>query len=203
MVGPHSAPQQNLISQGVTFTFNDLGGNTLQLTIDNILSGPIAPADNWAPVQFLDAFDIRDVGSFSAATATYIAQSENGALGKQVTGSGIGCANGGGASTCFDWTPNLSLTDHMVFDIAFTPSGSGVDLSNPHLKIAFLVNDNDTSKTGDLLSENIRSDVVINNQCTGNCPVPGPLVGAGIPGILAGLVGIIGLRYRRRRRLEA
>src|SRR6476469_5962605 len=91
-----------LISQGVTFTFNVVDSDTLRLTVDNILDA----TGNWAPAQFFDAFDIRDVGSFSAATATYVntPQSETGSLGKQVTGAGIGCANGGGASACFDWT---------------------------------------------------------------------------------------------------
>jgi len=177
-----------LVSQGVTFTFNDLGSNTLRLTIDNILNA----TGDWGPVTLFDGFDVRDVGSFSAATATYVfapPQSEPGQLGEQVTGSGIGCDNGGGASACFDWTPNLSLTNHMVIDIAFTPSGGGTDLSNPHLKVAFLVNDNDTSKTGDLLSLNIRSD-----------PVPGPIVGAGLPGLMLACGGLLGLARRRRQK---
>jgi hypothetical protein len=175
-----------LVSQGVTFTFNDLGGSVLELTIDNILNA----TGNWAPVQFFDAFDIRDVGSFSAATATYVftpPQSEPGQLGEQVSGASIGCNNGGGASACFDWTPNLSLTNHMVIDIAFTPSGSGVDLSNPHLKVSFLVNDNDTTPTGDLLSQNIPS-------------VPGPIVGAGLPGLMLACGGLLGLARRRRQK---
>src|SRR6476661_3736990 len=92
----------NLISQNVTFTFNDLGSNVLRLTVDNILNA----TGDWAPVQFFDAFDVRDVGSFSAATATYGAQSEVGQLGNQVNGSGAGCNAGGGDSACFDWTPN-------------------------------------------------------------------------------------------------
>jgi len=175
-----------LVSQGVTFTFTDLGSNVLELTIDNILNA----TGNWAPVTLFDAFDIRDVGSFSAATATYVfapPQSETGQLGEQVTGASTGCNNGGGASACFDWTPNLALTNHMVIDIAFTPSGAGVDLSNPHLKVGFLVNDTDTSPTGDLLSQNIRS-------------VPGPIVGAGLPGLVVACGGLLGLARRRRQR---
>jgi len=180
-----------LISQDVTFTFNVVDSNTLRLTVDNILNA----TGNWAPAQFFDAFDIRDVGSFSAATATYVTtpQSETGSLGKQVTGAGIGCANGGGASACFDWTPNLSLTNHMVFNIDFVPIGSGLDFTSPHLKVAFLVNDIDTSKTGDLLSKNFASDRA----------VPGPIVGAGLPGLVAACFGLLTLARRRRQGIAA
>jgi hypothetical protein len=182
-----------LISQGVTFTFNAVDSDTLRLTVDNVLNA----TGNWAPVNFFDAFDIRDVGSFSAATATYVGtgQTSSGALGKQVTGAGIGCNNGGGASACFDWNANLALTNHMVFNIDYIPSGGGLDFSNPHLKVAFLVNDTDTSKTGDLLSLNIASDPLRS--------VPGPIVGAGIPGLVTTLLGMFGLSFWRRRRQTA
>jgi len=190
--------QANVVSQGVTFTFNDLGSNILRLTVDNILNA----TGDWAPVQFFDAFDIRDVGSFSAATATYSAgpASDGGSLGQQVNGSGVGCESGGGASACFDWTPNLSLTNHMVFDIAFTPSGGGVDLGDPHLKVSFLVNATDTNKTGDLLSVNIGTDPTPGTFCTGVCPVPGPTLGAGLPGLIAACGGLLALARRRRQR---
>jgi hypothetical protein len=183
------------ISQGVTFTFNDLGNNTLRLTVDNVLNA----TGNWAPVQFFDAFDIRDIGSFSAATATYNAgpQSEGGALSEQVNGSGVGCNNGGGSSACFDWTPNLTLTNHMVFDIAFIPSGGGLNFSDPHLKVGFLTNANDTSKTGDLLSVNFASDPL----CRDGCAVPGPIVGAGLPGLVMAFGGL--LAWRRRKQAAA
>jgi hypothetical protein len=176
-----------LVSQGVTFTFTVLDSDSLRLTVDNVLNA----TGNWAPVNFFDAFSISEAGSFSAATATYVGngQSEIGSIGQQVTGSGIGCANGGGASACFDWTANLSLANHMVFNIDFVASGGGLDFSKPHLKVAFLVNDADTSKTGDLLSLAF---------APGESPVPGPIVGAGLPGLMMALGGLVILARRRR-----
>lgn len=177
----------SLVTQNVTFTFNVVDADTLRLTIDGVLDA----TGNWAPVKFLDAFDVRDVGAFSAAKATYLGNSqfESGASGKQVTGAGVGCANGGGASACFDWTPNLALTNHMVFDLDFTPKGTGLDFSDPHLKIAFFVNDTDKKKTGDLLSLNFAPDRI--------APVPEPSTWAML---MLGFAGVGLMAYRQRNR---
>jgi hypothetical protein len=79
----------------------------------------------------------------------------------------------------------------MVIDIAFTLGlGDVLDLSNPHLKVAFLINDNDRSAQGSLFSQNVASEV------------PGPIVGAGLPGLVAACFGLIALA-RRRRSVEA
>lgn len=184
LAGTTLSASASTISQGVTFTFEAVDADTLRLTVDNLPNA----TGNWAPVNFFDAFDVRDVGSFSSATATYGVTSVGGVLGNQVNGSGVGCSNGGGASACFDWSPNLAITSHMVFNIDFVPTGGGVDFSNPHLKVSFLVNDTDTTKTGDLLSLNIPLDVA---------RVPGPAVGAGIPGLLMAIGGVVAWRRRK------
>lgn len=176
----------SLVSQNVTFTFNVVDADTLRLTVDGVLDA----TGNWAPVKFLDAFDIRNVGAFSAAKATYLGNSqfESGVSSKQVTGAGVGCANGGGASACFDWTPNLALTNHMEFNIDFTSTGSGLDFSNPHLKIAFFKNNTDTKKTGDLLSQNFAPDQI--------GAVPEPSTWAMM---IFGFAGVGFMAYRRRK----
>jgi len=177
----------SLVSQNVTFTFNVVDADTLRLTVDGVLDA----TGNWAPVKFFDAFDIRNVGTFSAATATYLgnSQSESGVSGKQVTGAGVGCANGGGASACFDWTPNLSLTNHMEFNIDFTPTGGGLNFSNPHLKVAFFINDTDTKKTGDLLSLNFAPDQI------GSVPEPSTWAM-----MILGFAGVGFMAYRRKNK---
>lgn len=184
LAGTTLSASASIISQGVTFTFEAVDADTLRLTVDNL---PNATGD-WASVNFFDAFDIRDVGSFSSATATYGVTSVSGQLGQQANGSGVGCNSGGGASACFNWGPNLSITNHMVFNIDFIPAGAGLDFSNPHLKVSFLVNDTDTRKTGDLLSLNIPVNAA---------PVPGPAVGAGIPGLLMAVGAIVAWRRRK------
>jgi hypothetical protein len=177
----------SLVSQNVTFTFNVVDADTLRLTVDGVLDA----TGNWAPVKFLDAFDIKNVGTFSAAKATYLSNSqfEGGVAGKQVTGAGVGCANGGGASACFDWTPNLSLTNHMVFNIDFTPTGGGLNFSNPHLKIAFFINDTDKKKTGDLLSAYFAPDQIAS--------VPEPSTWAMM---ILGFAGVGFMAYRRKNK---
>jgi hypothetical protein len=185
LIGTTFGASAALISQGVTFTFEAVDANTLRFTVDNLPNA----TGNWASVNFFDAFDLRNVGSFLSATATYGATSQSAVLGKQVSGSGVGCNNGGGASACFNWVPNLSITDHMVFNIAFVPNGAGLNFSDPHLKVSFLVNDDDTKKTGDLLSQDI--------PITTARSVPGPIVGAGIPGLVMALGGL--LAWRRRK----
>nr|WP_063993589.1 PEPxxWA-CTERM sorting domain-containing protein [Bradyrhizobium sp.] len=177
----------SLVSQSVTFTFNVVDADTLRLTVDGVLDA----TGNWAPVKFLDAFDVRNVGSFSAASATYLGNSQfvGGVAGKQVTGAGVGCANGGGASACFNWTPNLTLTNHMVFNIDFTPSGAGLDFSNPHLKVAFFTNNTDTKKTGDLLSANFAPDQITS--------VPEPSTWAMM---ILGFAGLGFMAYRQKNK---
>jgi len=49
---------------------------------------------------------------------------------------------------------------------------------------------------------NGRGGGVINPQCDPNCPpaaVPGPIVGAGLPGLIVACLGLIGLARRRRK----
>jgi hypothetical protein len=81
----------------------------------------------------------------------------------------------------------------VVFDIFFT-GGTFVDLSIAHLKVMFLNADTPCTDVfhgcnaqGDLLSR----DIV----------VPGPIVGAGLPGLIFASGGLLMLARRRRQKL--
>jgi hypothetical protein len=174
-----------LTFQDVTFTTNvtSVADGTFTLTIDNLLTGATG---NWANVNYFSAFDVRDAGgAITGGTATYLGNLTVGQLGTQVSGSGADCQNGGAGALCFD-LPNVQITDHMVFniDLAGGPFTLGA-LDAIHLRVAFLVNQNDTTPTGSLLSQDI----------------PGPIVGAGLPGLLMACGGLIALARRRRQQV--
>lgn len=175
-----------LVSQGVTFTTEAVDADTMTLRIQNILNA----TGNWAPVQFFGGFDLRDIGTFTGGTVTYTGGFDPGEIGQQITGAsgGADCANGGGSGAiCFDLNPNVALTNDMLFTIDFT--GGPLDFNAPHLKVGFLVNSTDTSPTGDLLSQTI--------------PVPAPIVGAGLPGLVIACGGLLALARRRRKAADA
>ena len=174
------------VTQGVTFTTTAVDSDTMTLRIENLLSGP-SGTDNWVPVQYFGAFDLRNIGDVTGGTVTYTSGFDSGVLGKQVSGNSVNCAgNGGTGVICFNLDPDLAVTDDMLFTIDFTTDGT-LDFSLPHLRVAFLVNAGDTSAQGDLLSKDI--------------PVPGPIVGAGLPGLLMACGGLLALARRRRQKL--
>lgn len=82
---------------------------------------------------------------------------------------------------------------------AFTSNASGNLLTDMNLLLA------DTQSGGSLdcasCALTVLSDAVqAPNQALGFAvPVPGPIVGAGLPGLLAGCLGLLGLAKRRRR----
>jgi hypothetical protein len=176
VVSSGPAQANTLTFQNVTFSTDDLGGGVLRLTIDNALNA----TTDWDGIQSLAAFGLKIPGTWTSASLTAFTFSTT-----ELNANG--CFNGNPQDTaCFTASPApLALSNHMVFDISF--SGGTADFSLPHLKVLFL--DGDGNKKGSLLSEDIPA-------------VPGPIVGAGLPGLLLACSGLL-LLARRRRRLNA
>ena len=167
----------SLTFQGVTFDTQALDSDTLQLSILNATSA----TGDWTGINFLKAFEIKDIGTVSGATVvtdpggTWTPNIENG-----LAANTLGCGTGGTGGACFSTTPPFALTDSMIWTIDF--QGTNLDFSAPHLKVQFLTGVNDTQKTGNLLSQTIPA-------------IPEPETYAMM---LAGL-GLLGFVARRRR----
>ena len=163
--------QNSLTFQGVTFE-TLASGNTLQLTITNALSGGTG---NWSNVNYLKAFEIKDVGHVTGASlAGWRVDVEEG------LSSAAGCETGGTPGACFYSPTAVALTDRMTFTIRF--SGTNLNFDAPHLKVQFLTNAGDRRATGDLLSQNIPA-------------VPEPEIYA----MMAVGLGLMGFVARRRK----
>lgn len=100
--------------------------------------------------------------------------------------------SGAGASG----TPPNSLT--------FTISGTGLDITDfaqlstgNGANAVFMAIDIFSGTTGN--TGFVDLSVAPQQQCT-NCAVPGPIAGAGIPGLISACFGMFGLRTWRRRR---
>lgn len=137
----------SLTFQGVTFNTWAVDADTLGF---QILDADVATG-NWTGVNFLKAFEFKDIGaSISAASIA------SGPSGFAVDLSGgvnanAGCTGGSGSgNACFFASPAVALTSNMSWTIDFT--GTGLDFSAPHLKVQFLTNLDDRKATGDLLS---------------------------------------------------
>jgi len=178
------ATTNSLTFQGVTFETMS-SGDTLTLTITDALSGGTG---NWTDVGFLSSFEFKEIGTITNATVTSTntgvtwTNSDGG-----VSGSGTGCTAGDPSFDCFFSNPAFALTDSMTWTIQFF--GTGINLDDPHLKVAFLTNLTDTTPTGDLLSQAIP-------------PVPEPEIYA-MMGIGLGVLGWLGRRKKAQEGVPA
>ena len=175
---PAVAASNSLTFQGVTFNTDAVDADTLKLEIVNATSA----TGNWAGVNWLGAFEIKDIGKITAASIV----SGPGAFAADVTNglsANVGCQTGGTNGACFTGSP-IALTNAMAWVIDF--SGTALTFAKPHLKVQFLKNVTQDKATGDLLSQTIP-------------PVPEPETYAMM---LAGM-GLVGVIARRRRAEQA
>jgi hypothetical protein len=139
----------SLTFQNVTFQTVGLDSDTLQLSILNATNA----TGDWTGVDFLKAFEIKDIGNVTGANIT------SGPAGTytQTVDAGLaaslGCTTGGTNGACFSATSPIALTDSMVWTIDF--AGTGLTFAAPHLKVQFLTGADATDKTGSLLSQAI------------------------------------------------
>ncbi len=169
------AGANTLTYQGVTFQTMAVDADTLQLSILNATNA----TGNWTGINYLKAFELKDIGNVTGATLAGWSTSVDNGL------AAFGCTTGGTTGACFTSSPPATLTNNLVYTIDFT--GTNLDFSTPHLKVMFLTGINDSQKTGDLLSQTIPM-----------APIPEPETYALM---MAGL-GAMGFVTRRRKQAK-
>jgi hypothetical protein len=197
-----------LTFQGVTFTMTTTGDGNLRLEITNALNA----TGDWTGIKFLEAFSlIPSSGTITGGTVT--PGTWTAALGGLSNGmSSIGC-DGSGTGICFSSSPvnppsppilpanPFALTNDVVLNISLV--GTGITFTpTTHLKVDFwtspaancAANSAGTAwncnSTGSLLSQDIAVTAV-----------PGPIAGAGVPGLIAACGGLLALARRRRQKI--
>lgn len=184
------AAHANLIDEGVTYSLTAKALNSttdeFTLTITGINGATDTKKNRWG----FDAIAFGQPADFVSATAVTSGFTE------QLGGlSNSGGCNGNGNFFCFsgflgnDTGPALGANSSLtfVFDVTLSAGGSfaGYD---PSMKIDWI-------GTGvnnyDLVSKSLGATYVA---------VPGPLVGAGLPGLIAACAGLVVFSRRRRHR---
>lgn len=173
------AMANSLTFQNVTFNSYAVDNDTLKLEILNAT----AATGDWAGINFLKAFEIKDIGNVTGAS---IASGPAGFTPSLTNGinSVLGCTSGSTPGACFSANTPLSLTSSMIWTIDFT--GTGLTFAAPHLKVQFLETEGQVIKTGDLLSRTIPAVPEADTYAM----------------LLAGL-GLIGTIARRRKATSA
>lgn len=187
--------------QGVTFTFGVIDGNSLSFRIQNASSTPDA---NWAAATQLGAFSLKDLGlDFSTVSGTAIYYGANGILGggddqsqagvRDELNASANCVaqlSGEKGSMCFDWAPNIGLTDDMKFEINFS-SNFTISVLGPHLKIAFT--DDNNNKIGSLYSQNVPFSSSSSTSSSGIASSSSSSSSGNVPAPSTGSMALLGL----------
>ena len=183
-------------AQGVSFTYHGVDANTFTLRIQNAMDA----TGSWASATHLGYLGFKDLGSLSTLTGVQVAVNPAPASSIQwaytvgeVTGNGCN-ANANSNAICLDATPDLPLSNDLLFTIDLI--GSGINIANvtaPHLKASFTVWQEATRNkaagfvtSGDQLAQTLAANATANNL-----PEPASLA-------LAGLA-LAGLALARRR----
>lgn len=199
----HADPFTSAPFQGVTFTVDIIDADTFTFTI----AGATTATGDWSGIQFLSAFDFKELGqNFSTGNATATATYNSGAggpyvgLNSQLSSNNLACSTGGSPndSICFAIDPDLALLAVMQFTIDIT---NGVSLftsigpDGPHLQIAF-TSTQGGDKTGTLYSQDIPSSSGSSSGSSGQLPEPN----SGLLTLL-GVVMLGSVMWFRRRKI--
>lgn len=180
-----------LVSQGVTYDLQVISGlNTSTANFNLRISGINGAADTEQGRYGVDDFAFSLPSNFFSATAAGFVTQPGGL-------NSSGC-NGSGAFFCFNGTApsGPALAADSVINIPFSIAlSSGNFLSwDAHLKIDW--EGSRRNNNYDNVSQSINGISRIEAS-----PVPGPIVGAGIPGLAFAGAGLI--TWLRRRRAKA
>lgn len=171
------ATANSLTFQDVTFETSS-SGNILTLIISNALNA----TGNWTGINYLQAFEIKDIGNVTGASLDgWTSTADTGLAANE-----LGCNTGGTPGACFSRLDPLALSNQMSFEITFF--GTSLNFDAPSLKVQFLTSLDDTKPTGDLLSQTIPVS-----------PVPEPEIYA----MMAIGLGLLGWGVRRKKLTEA
>ena len=158
--------------QGITFTFTETSATVLTFE----LAG--TPSGDWLGVQYLAAFDLKDIGlNFKTVTGTASGPGANNLAGlnDQLSASSVDCQSAGSppGSICFDISPDVALGT-LPFDFTYTITFSQamfIGDTGPHLQIAFTDVKNGP-KVGSLYSQNVPQTSSQSTNTTGIVPEP-------------------------------
>ena len=104
------ASANTLTYQGVTFETMAVDGDTLRLSILNATNA----TGDWTGINYLKAFEIKDIGNVTGATLAGWSTSVDKGL------AAIGCTTGGTTRGCFTSKPAATVTNSLVYTIDFT-----------------------------------------------------------------------------------
>jgi hypothetical protein len=173
-------------TQGVDFTYHGVDANTFTLRIQNAADA----TGSWAPATHLGYLGFKNLGHLGGLTGVQVAVNPAPATtvnwsfaAGELTGQGCN-ANANSNAICLDATPDLLLTNDLLFTIDLI--GTGIDIRNvtaPQLKASFTVWQAATRNkpegfvtVGDPLAQTLAS----NAAASGRLPEPASLALAGL-----------------------
>ena len=180
-----------LIDHGVTYDLQLTSGslNSTSANFNLHISGINGAADTEQGRYGVNDFAFSLPANFSSATAL-------GFVTQNSSGLNAGGCSGAGAFFCFNGTapsgPALAVNSIIDIPFAVTLSSGNFIGWDAHLKIDW----QGTKNNYDLVSKSINGISTIQAS-----PVPGPIVGAGLPGLAFAGAGLIA--WLRRRRAKA